>query len=228
MAKEPEQSLVAFVTNALAECADAERAPAMQAYMKTTMPFLGVAAKDLRSVARMAARKYPVASPREYEAATVALWKQPNREEKHVAIAFAREFPAFVDRAALSLFERLVREGAWWDFVDEIAIHLVGSALAKAPDEVFRVMDRWIDDSDMWIRRTAILCQNRMREKTDEERLFRYCRERASEKEFFIRKAIGWALREYAYTAPDAVREFVDAHRDELSNLSIREATKHL
>jgi 3-methyladenine DNA glycosylase AlkD len=222
------RELVEFVRHDLREHADPERAPAMAAYMKTTMPFLGVGVKDIRNAARVAARAYPPADQAAYEASVLALWNLDHREEKHVAVAYAREFERYIRPGSLGLYERLVREGAWWDFVDEIAIHLVGATLLKNPKEVWPVMDRWIEDADMWVRRTAILCQNRHRANTDEERLFRYCLTRAGEKEFFIRKAIGWALREYAYTAPDAVRRFIDDHRGVLSNLSVREGGKHL
>ena len=78
------------------------------------------------------------------------------------------------------------------------------------------------------MRRTAILCQNRHKLRTDQTRLFDYCLRRADEREFFIRKAIGWALRQYAYTEPDAVRRFIDAHGARLSPLSVREAAKNL
>jgi 3-methyladenine DNA glycosylase AlkD len=223
-----DSDLIAYVRSALAERADPERAPAMAAYMKTTMPFLGVGAKDLRATAKSAARRFPPADRSRYEASVLALWQLPHREEKHVAVAYAREFPSFVEPASIPLYERLVRDVAWWDFVDEIAIHLVGAALLMYPDDVWSVMDRWIEDDDMWIRRTAILCQNRHRARTDERRLFRYCLARAAEKEFFIRKAIGWALREYAYTSPEAVRRYIAEHRNVLSNLSVREGGKHL
>ena len=90
------------------------------------------------------------------------------------------------------------------------------------------VLNRWIDGEDMWLRRSAILCQNRHKERTDQEMLFDFCLRRAHEKEFFIRKAIGWALREYARTRPEEVRAFLLEHGDKLSGLSRREAAKHL
>lgn len=222
------RGLVAFVRRELAARADPERAPAMQAYMKTTMPFLGVAAADQHAVSREAARRFPVDDQQAYEAAVLAVWRMPHREEKRVAVALARHHKRFVTPASLGLYERLVREGAWWDFVDEIAQHLVGNVVLGWPDAAWPLMDRWIEDPDMWIRRTAILCQNRFKERTDEARLFDYCLRRAGEREFFVRKAIGWALRQYAYTAPDAVARFVEAHRDALSGLTVREARKHL
>jgi 3-methyladenine DNA glycosylase AlkD len=90
------------------------------------------------------------------------------------------------------------------------------------------VVDTWIDSDDMWLRRTAIICQVGAKERTDADRLFRFCARRASEQEFFIRKAIGWALRQHARVDPESVARFVIEHRDELSGLSFREATKHI
>ena len=89
-------------------------------------------------------------------------------------------------------------------------------------------MDTWIDHDDMWLRRAALISQIKHKKGTDEKRLFRYCTRRAAEKEFFIRKAIGWALREYSYTAPEAVCDFIRENRDSLSGLSIREGAKQL
>ena len=217
-----------FVGSRLAALADPATAAGMAAYMKTSMPCYGVKTGPRREIAREAAKAFPARTRREYEDAVLALWERPHREEKYTAITIARTHRKFVGPESLGLYERIVREGAWWDFVDETAVHLVGASLSKSPDEVWPVMDRWIDDPDMWIRRTAILCQNAHRGKTDEARLFGYCLRRAHEKEFFVRKAIGWALRSYAYTAPDAVRRFLAEHGPELSPLSVREAGKHL
>ena len=122
----------------------------------------------------------------------------------------------------------MIREGAWWDFVDAIAAHLVGEAVIKDPHRGFALMDQWIDDPDMWIRRSAIICQLTLKERTDQERLFDYCRSRCHESEFFIRKAIGWALRQHSYIAPQAVKGFLLANRERLSGLSYREGAKRL
>ncbi len=228
MAGLPSKELTSFVASSLAALADPRKAREMAAYMKTEMPFYGVAAGARRKIAREAKRRFPIAGPSAYRKAIDALWRRPHREEKYVAIALARLHGPFVGPESLPLYERLIREGGWWDFVDEIAQHLVGGALLKDPEAVWPTLDRWIDDPDLWIRRTALLCQNRHREHTDEARLFRYCRARAHEEEFFIRKAVGWALRQYAYTAPEAVRWFLETYRDELSSLSFREAARRL
>ena len=94
--------------------------------------------------------------------------------------------------------------------------------------ELASEMDRWIDDTDIWVTRSALLHQLRFGAQTDRDQLFEHCARRARDDDFFIRKAVGWALRQYARTDPDGVREFVAAHTDSLSQLSRREALKHL
>jgi 3-methyladenine DNA glycosylase AlkD len=220
--------ITGFVSSALAAVADAGAAPAMAAYMKTDMPFYGVKKPQRVGIRRELVRRYPPPSHRDYVAIVGALWALPHREEKYLAIAYARAFPGYVDAGSTSLYRRMVVEGAWWDFVDEVAAHLVGGALLGDRQVVAPVLDGWIGDENLWLRRTAILAQLRHRDRTDEERLFSYCLRCADEKEFFIRKAIGWALREYSKTAPDAVRAFVLGNRDRWSGLTFREATRHL
>jgi len=222
------QELNAFVKERLASLADPEKAVRMAAYMKTGMPFYGVQSGPRREIAAEAGRRFPIESRADYEQAVLGLWRLPHREEKYIAVALARRYRQFVGPGSLWLYEKLIREGAWWDFVDEAAVHLVGGALLDDPGAVWPVIDRWIEDPYMWIRRSALLCQNKHKQRTDRERLFRYCLARCAEQEFFIRKAVGWALREYSYSAPGAVRDFLLAHRDKLSPLSFREAARQL
>ena len=200
----------------------------MARYMKTEMPFLGVKSPARKVVLRDLVARFPIADHATYLATASALWALPHREEKYLAIGWARSWRAFVVPASVDLYERFVVEGAWWDFVDEVAAHLVGTVLRDHREELAPVMETWIDDPDMWKRRTAILSQLRHGADTDREVLFDFCLRRAHEQEFFIRKAIGWALRQYARTDPDAVRTFVVDHRDAWSGLTFREATKHL
>ena len=112
--------------------------------------------------------------------------------------------------------------------MDDVASNLVGRLLLENRDRIVPVMERWIDDGNMWIRRSALLAHLKHKGATDEATLFDHCLRRAHEPEFFIRKAIGWVLREYAKTAPDAVAGFVLDHREAWSGLTFREATKHL
>jgi 3-methyladenine DNA glycosylase AlkD len=222
------EGLVDTAQRLLSEQANPAKAPAMAAYMKTTMPFYGVSGQARKEIGRELARRFPATRSDVYERGVLSLWDLPHREEKYLAVGYAKAFPDMVKAAELPLYRRLVVEGAWWDFVDDIAVHLVGHTVRTEPEVAWPVVDELIDDPDMWLRRTAILSQNRSRDATDALRLFDYCLRRAHEREFFIRKAIGWALRDYAKTNPDAVRRFLDEHRSELSPLSIREASKHL
>ncbi|MFM7202624.1 MAG: DNA alkylation repair protein [Myxococcota bacterium] len=212
----------------LQSLANPQKAPEMQAYMKTQMPFYGVPAPERARLLAQLKSAEPIRSPEVYESVVRQLWALPHREEKYMAIAVARSAPNFIKTEALPLYEHMIRSGAWWDFVDELAQHLVGTALAAEPERVYPVLDAWILHDDLWLRRTALLAQNRLRIHTDETRLFRYVLTCAHEKEFFIRKGIGWALREYAYVHPERVESFVHAHQQQLSGLSVREALKNI
>ncbi|MEM1347711.1 MAG: DNA alkylation repair protein [Myxococcota bacterium] len=222
------ESFVGQAMLMLERAADPGRAPEMAAYMKTKMPFWGVQTKERDRIVRALKRAHPIEDAETYEGVVRALWQGTKREDKYIAVRVARAYPRFVSAEMLKLYEELVREGAWWDFVDEIAIHLVGGVIEESPNDTLAMMDQWLHDDDMWIRRTALLCQLKRKERTDDERLFAYCAARMREDEFFIRKAIGWALREYSKTAPQSVAAFVNARRGDLSGLSFREATKVL
>jgi len=217
-----------FVTATLSERADHSKAKGMQAYMKTDMPFYGVQKPGREAILRELVAIFLPDDQEEYEELVLDLWSLPHREEKYLALGVARHFGEFVTPSSLPLYRRLIVEGAWWDFVDEIATKLIRRQVVEQPDQTWPVVDEWIDDDDKWLRRTAILCQIGAKEQTDTERLFGFCARRAFEKEFFIRKAIGWALREQARIDPEAVGRFVTEHRHQLSSLSYREATKHI
>lgn len=200
----------------------------MAAYMKTEMPFYGVKSPGRKQVLGELAADFPVEDVNAYRTSVAVLWRCPHREEKNLAVTWARRWRTFITPDNLDLYERLIVEGAWWDFVDEVAAHLVGKVLLDHPGEMTTVMYEWVESPDMWKRRTAILSQLRHGDATDEKMLFEFCLARCEEREFFIRKAIGWALRQYARTDPDAVRRFAVENRTRLSGLSFREATKHL
>ncbi len=221
-------ALVRFVAGELGARADPEKAAGMAAYMKTDQPFYGVQKPGRTEVFNEVIERFPPADRAEYRTAVLALWARPHREEQYMALGYARAFPRYVTLSSVPLYRRLIVSGAWWDFVDETAVNLVGRVLASQRDRMTPKVRAWIDDDDLWLRRTSIIAQLKHKEDTDESLLFDACAARMHETEFFIRKAIGWALREYAKTDPDAVRAFVTANRDQLSTLSYREATKHL
>jgi 3-methyladenine DNA glycosylase AlkD len=217
-----------LVSAALNSVSDPEKAPRMQAYMRTDMPFYGVQKAGRTPILRDLVKRYQPQDAGEYRKLVVGLWNLEHREEKYIALGAARHFKAFVRPDQIDLYRKLIAEGAWWDLVDEVATQLIRSLVVEFPAEVWDVVDDWADDPDMWLRRTALICQVGAKERTDSERLFRFCAACAHEEEFFIRKAIGWALREYARTDPVAVAGFINTHLDQLSGLSYREGSKHI
>jgi 3-methyladenine DNA glycosylase AlkD len=219
---------VALVQRGLRDAADPDKAGPMAAYLKTTMPFYGVQKAGRTGVLRSLVRECPPADRAAYTDVVVALWELPHREEKYLAIGYARSFDEYVDSSSMPMFERIVVEGAWWDLVDEAAIKLVGRALLRHRAGVLPIVEPWRLSPDLWLRRSAIICQIGHKEDTDVELLERACTPNLGDREFFIRKAIGWALRDYARTAPDWVRGYCSANRSAMSGLSYREATKHL
>jgi 3-methyladenine DNA glycosylase AlkD len=224
-----DRELLTAVREGLAALADPVKAPQMQAYMKSAMPYRGVPTPPRRVLMReLLAVRPPVA--RATWAATVrALWDgAAYREERYAAVDLCghRSARAWQDAATVPLYEHFIVTGAWWDHVDAVAIHLVGSILRADPAGVGPSIRRWIDDEDRWLRRSAIIVQLRAKRATDTALLAAAIEPNVDDPDFFIRKGIGWALREYAKTDPDWVRWFVAAH--ELSALSRREATRRL
>src|SRR5262245_7605408 len=126
------------------------------------------------------------------------------------------------------MYEEMIVSGAWWDFVDALAKHRLGLLLRRYPGPMRRRMLAWSRSPDLWKRRSAILCQLDFRGETDLELLYACIEPSLSSREFFLRKAIGWALRQHAWTDPAEVRRYVRAHRAELSPLSRREALKNV
>ena len=184
----------------------------MRAYVKSAMPCLGVQARGVGEVCR-------AVEPRSLEELR-RLWDEAEyREERYVAIGLSARF---VIPEALPLFEHMIVTGAWWDLVDTVAIHRVGPLLPGIRETVLA----WSRGPDLWQRRAAIICQNARRAETDVPLLHASIEANLAERDFFVRKAIGWALRERSKLAPDEVRQFVETH--ELSPLSRREALKHL
>ena len=223
-----EAEMPAFALSLLCEVADPARAEQMAAYMKTNMPFHGVTSQSRKSISRQLTSQFPASSRGEYERAVRTLWRGTHREEKYLAIAYARSFPRFVTLSSIPLYRTMITQGAWWDLVDDIASHLVGGVLLEQRDRATPRMESWTTSNDMWLRRTSIICQLRHKEDTDTNLLEVACTRNLWSTEFFIRKAIGWALREYAKTDPGWVIEYVSRHEHEMSGLTYREAMKHL
>ncbi len=224
-------SLLRRVRGALVEAADPTRAPAMQAYMKSAMPYHGVSAVPMRAVCRAVFAEITFTSDAAWQAAVLDLWRNAtHREERYAAIALSghRVARAFQTPAVMPMYEEMIVTGAWWDFVDTLASDRVGAILEAHPGKMKRTLRAWSGSSDMWKRRTSIISQLRFKEATDLELLYECIEPSLASKEFFLRKAIGWALRQLAWTMPDEVVRYVNEHDAELSGLSKREALKNI
>jgi 3-methyladenine DNA glycosylase AlkD len=199
----------------------------MAAYMRNQFEYYGITAPDQRRLAREALDGLPAPSEAQLAAIARTCWKQTEREWQYFACDYLRCYISIASPSFIETARDLITTKPWWDTVDALAIRTVGPLVRNHPSLV-RAMDRWITSDDIWLARTAILHQLTYKASTDPDRLFGYCMERASDAEFFIRKAIGWALRQYSKTDERAVRTFVKTNRAALSGLSAREALKWL
>ena len=208
-------SLARDIRKALAAVADPARAAPMQAYAKSAMPFLGVTTPARRKVCREVFAGLDLKTAAAWRRTVLALWRGARyREERYAAIDLteARRFDHYQDLAALPMYEEMIVTGAWWDYVDAIAGHRLGLLLRRFPREMRKQMLAWSRSDDLWKRRSAILCQLTFKEDTDLELLYATIEPALDSKEFFLRKAIGWALRQYACTDPNEVRRYVREH----------------
>jgi 3-methyladenine DNA glycosylase AlkD len=226
-----DRSLSPTVRAALTAVAEPERAAPMQAYAKSSMPYLGVTAVPLRKVCREVFATLDLPTAAAWRRAVLGLWRGARfREERYCAIELAglRRFDCFQDMAALPMYEEMIVTGAWWDLVDGVAGHRLGTLLRRFPREMKKKMLAWSRSDDLWKRRSAILCQLTFKKTTDLDLLYATIEPALGSREFFLRKAIGWALRQYAWTDPSEVRRYVREHEKELSPLSRREALKNV
>nr|WP_243850220.1 DNA alkylation repair protein [Modestobacter marinus] len=202
--------------------ADPARGRGMQAYLKTAEPCLGVRLPEVRRIVRAAAEK----APPDVESAAGRLWREASaREERHAALALTGLPVARGDLSLLPLYREMITTGAWWDLVDGVQPRVRDLLLAH-PAQLRPVLQGWARSPDRWLRRSAVIAQLGARERTDTALLAEVVEVNAADPEVFVRKAIGWALREHTKTDPDWVRRFLAEH--ELSPLSRREAARHL
>ena len=237
------------ISQRLEALADPVKAAQMAAYMKTQAPFWGVQAPERDAILREVCLEglAPLTCAAQVIEVVEALWSKPHREERALAVRLLRRQVRRFDAADLPWIEGVIRRGAWWDTVDELAAHVVGPLVARDPDAGWPVMDAWIMDEDKWVCRAALLCQLGRGRAARQDKLFEHVRRcapssplasqaltapelarRALCADFFIRKAIGWALRDHARHEPEAVRGLVQELGPSLSALSRREALKHV
>jgi 3-methyladenine DNA glycosylase AlkD len=225
------QKLIRALRKALRELADPARAPLMQAYMKSAMPYLGIPATPFRKATKAVLSAHPLDSFGDWRDTALALWRDARyREERYAVIELVgyRKYEKFRTMDALPLYEEMISTGAWWDYVDSIAGHRLGELLRRYPKELPAILREWALSDDLWKRRSAILAQLGFKADTDLKLLYDCMRPSLERPEFFLRKAIGWALRQHAWTDPKEVVRFVKAHEKRLSPLSKREALKNI
>jgi 3-methyladenine DNA glycosylase AlkD len=228
LSKTPEQ-FAAAVEAAFAPHADPETARGMERYLLNRYAFLGLPAPVRRSAVKPLMAQ-AVETPEHLLGIARALWGKPQREYRYVAIDLLMRHYRLLSVAHLGTLRALMELDAWWETVDGMSgvISAVLHDSKLISDEGPQTMDEWIRDSNFWVRRVAMMHQRGWQLDTDTVRLFNYAELLADEKEFFIRKAIGWALRDYARWDGASVRAFVDSHRSALSPLTVREAVKRL
>jgi 3-methyladenine DNA glycosylase AlkD len=223
--------LLRLARRELGRAADPQKAPFMQAYMKSTMPYHGVSAPLLRASCKNIFCQVELVSRADWRAKVLELWRGARfREERYAAILLTgdKRAAAFQTPAAMSLYEEIIVTGAWWDYVDEIASNRVGPILRDHKIPMKKKMLAWSTSPNLWKRRTSIICQLRSKQHTDLGLLYACIEPSLDSKEFFLRKAIGWALREYAWTDAAEVKRYVRQKSDRLSGLSYREALKNV
>ena len=223
------KQFVHAVEHALIPLADEAKAQGMKAYLLNQFEFLGLAA-PVRRAAVKEIGKVKWQSTADLLAAAELLWQKPEREYRYTAVDLLRQQSAQLNVKDLPALQALLLQDAWWETVDSLSAviaEVMHAAVQQKPNAAV-TMDAWLKHPSHWVRRSAMLHQLGWRLDTDTTRLFGYAQQLADEKEFFIRKAIGWALRDYARWNPQAVTEFLLQNRTRLSGLTVREAAKHL
>ena len=214
------------VRAALRPLKNAERAAGMRAYMRNQFEYLGVSMPDHRAAVAPLIKSFSPADREELRMAAEGLWRMREREYQYVAIGLLGRYQAILTLDDLPWLLELVQQKSWWDTVDSLLKPII-PVVRRAGAKGKRAMDAAVKHENFWVRRIAMLHQLGLREEVDTERLFRYAELLAAEKEFFIRKAIGWALRDYAWHDWRAVEKFLKSTRAGFSGLTVREARKN-
>jgi 3-methyladenine DNA glycosylase AlkD len=222
-------SLLLEIRRAFEAEADPKKAPVMQAYMKSTMPYYGIQTPLRKALCKPIFARTELPSAGVWQGHVLDLWRNARfREERYAALGLAadRRAKPFHDPRVMKMYEEMIVTGAWWDFVDDLA-HRVGFILSKHPKPMSQLLLRWSRSENLWKRRTSIISQLGFKRDTDLELLYACIEPSISSKEFFLQKGIGWALREYAWTDPKEVIRYVRKNESRLSPLSKREALKN-
>lgn len=221
----------AIVVAALRPHARPDKAEGMRAYLKSTMPCLGVQVPVARAVAKTLFSSTSFSTLPSLERQVRALWDGATyREERFVTLSVLRLKPhqALLTAKATPLLEHLILTGAWWDLVDELSAHVVATALENDRVAMTKVIKRWARSDELWLKRAALVCHVVCGDETDLELLAFVIEHAVDGKDFFLRKGVGWAMRSVASRHPDVVRGWLKRWSSRLSPLSVREAQKGL
>lgn len=213
--------------NVFQEHRNPENAIAMENYMKNHFSFFGIKTENRRMIFKAIWKQNQQEVSENARNIAKELYSKSQRELHYCAIEILmKELKKKYQKEDISLIEFLITTNSWWDSVDVIAKYLLGEYLMQYPDETEKVIQKFSDSENMWLNRSAILFQLAYKQKTNTDLLFALCQKHSDSNEFFIRKAIGWALREYAKTNPSAVKRFVETNK--LKPLSEKEALKNM
>ena len=218
------QELIAL----LSEAKNPEIALQQKAYMKNKFEFFGLKAPTRRSIYKPFLLKNNLPEKSEAIEIIKELYKQPQRELHYFAVELAVKYKKQFEIEDIIWIEDLITQNSWWDTVDFVAANIVGAYFQTFPNQIEAVTKKWMNSGNFWLQRTCLLFQLKYKENTDIQLLTKFIIELAPEKEFFIRKAIGWILREYAKTDAEWVKKFVSDYKKILSNLSQKEALKNV
>lgn len=203
-----------------------EKQPWMVKYMKNLFPFIGVPSPQRNEALKIFMKEFSPKNRKELIQWVELLWIAPEREFQYIGMEFFFKFRKLWESQDSQFIEYLIVSKSWWDSVDFIAASIVGEYFKRFPNMFEPCMEAWISNSNMWLNRTAMICQLKYRKNTNTDWLVKSILPHTESKEFFHQKAIGWALRQYAKTDADWVKKFVN--ETELKPLSKREALKHL
>ncbi|WP_026568135.1 DNA alkylation repair protein [Bacillus sp. UNC41MFS5] len=220
------QSKIDLLTKLFEENRNEANAGPMEKYMKDHFPFLGIKKPDRSVLEKQFFQETGLLKEPFNQEFIRELWAKDEREYQYTGLVYMEKSLKKLVKSDLSFMEELIQTKSWWDTVDAIAPKPVGEIAKGFPDVVAETIDCWATHDYLWLRRAALLFQLKYKENTNEELLYQYIRLNADSKEFFIQKAIGWALREYSKTNPASVKKFIEATK--LAPLSVREGSKYL
>jgi 3-methyladenine DNA glycosylase AlkD len=207
-------------------CQDKERAIGAKAYMRNQFEYFGIEAKTWRQIVKTHIKANAVNAYSELPLIIMELWQLPQREYQYAAVEIMAAQKKSWEPVIIELVEYCIVHKSWWDTVDHIASELTGYYFKLFPGQAKPVTSRWNKSSNIWLQRSSIMFQKFYKKETDTELLGAYILHLAHSNEFFVQKAIGWALREYGKTNPAWVKQFVADNR--LPALSSREALKRI